>query len=81
MDLNEKPHRNIDIRFIIGVLVVVLIISSVFFIKNSGDNNKFASQDTRIDAPKEKAKQTINKDFDFSIKDNSGKEIAKLKYT
>lgn len=62
---------------IIAAAVIVVFFLMVFWLSSAGKSTSVS----QVAAPVPLAKQQINKDFNFSVKDNTGKEITKIKYT
>lgn len=65
--------------FIVLFIIVVLI---AILVKNilQGALRSNSSSDVRVQLQGAKAKETLNKSFDFSVKDDKGKEFTKIKY-
>jgi hypothetical protein len=68
---------------IVGIVVVGLVIylfTNVFFSSNVNQSG-LMSEDQRVNVKSAKASQEFNKEFLFPLKDQSGKEVSKLKIT
>ena len=62
------------------VLGVIIFVGILFVFKNATNTNTNSASSQKPSAPIVKAKQGINKEFNFPIKDVDGKEISKIKY-
>ncbi len=70
----------------VGIVVVVVIFIIIALAKAVGGSNSHSvlstnSSSGKAEIKKPKATQQINKDFVFSLKDDAGKEVSKIKYT
>jgi hypothetical protein len=63
---------------------VVVIIVAVLLIRNATGTTSaspvLGANDKRVDIQKPKAQQEINKDYNFPLKDQTGKEVSKFTY-
>lgn len=63
-------------------VIVVLVLMAVSYYAGGKFSTKSSSATTTdLQAPVAQSIETLNKNFQFSLKDNSGKEISKIKYT
>ncbi len=68
---------------IVGVVIIVILFlawSNMSDRSTGGSSVTAASNDKRVDIKKPKAVQTLNRTFEFPLKDQAGKEVSKLKY-
>lgn len=91
LDTVNKQHaarnglRKLKKSFFLPLGVVLLVLIGVIaFILSSNNNqsptNVLGANDQRIEVRQALAKQTIDKNFSFPLKDSSGKEVSKVKY-
>lgn len=68
---------------IAGVVVVLLLLLIGFFAlrKTSQSSGLTSTADNKISLQKPKATQSLNKDYTFSLKDETGKDVSTFKYT
>lgn len=87
--INRKKMRRFFrnssmLPFIIVGVVIVAILAFAWFNRSDGTSSgspiTAASSDKRVEIKKPKAAQNINRTFEFPLKDQSGKEVSKLKY-
>lgn len=78
MGKNIFKNKFLFFSGVIGIFLVVIIVMAV---KNSVKTETTVSGDSRPSVEKPLAVQTINKTYSFPIKDTSGKEVSKFKYT
>lgn len=64
---------------ILIIIAVIVVAGIIFLVKTTSQNTQPASSAKPL-APTIIANQNINKEFDFPIKDASGKELSKIKY-
>lgn len=66
---------------LLGVLIVLFLVF-VIGIKRiqSASTHVSTFGGEKIEAPQPKAKQTLNREFSFSLKDDKGKDISKVRY-
>lgn len=72
--------RNIRRNHIVYAVVAILIVISFWAGRQLGPNANIGLSDNRTEAPKAIATQNLNKEFKFSLKDDKGKEVAKISY-
>lgn len=69
---------------VVGIIVAIVIIFSITNMASKSSTSVSAqsssNSDGRFDIKKPLASQTLNKQFEFSLKDENGKEVSKLKY-
>ncbi len=66
---------------VIAIVLGVVIFAGILFVfKATANTSANPSSSQKPSAPIVKAKQNINKEFNFPIKDTEGKEISKIKY-
>ena len=73
--INFKLPKN---KFLI--VVVIILIAFSFLLGGKFTKNSSGVVDQREDAPKAKARQLLNKEFRFPLKDDKEKEVSKIKY-
>lgn len=64
--------------------IAVIFVVSILFKAVTGANSSTvlsANESEKAESPKAKAEQKVNKDFTFALKDETGKDVSKLKYT
>jgi len=66
---------------IMVAVLVLLILGGVYLFSNSVKSSIKAKSDQKAEIPDAKARQIIARNFDFGIKDASGKEVTKLHYS
>lgn len=68
--------------FILPLVIILLLLGVIVVLtfKNANSANT-AGTDERVNVQPAKAKETLNKEFTFPIKDANGKEVSKIKYT
>ena len=65
----------------VSAVVLVVLIGSAFYIGLSKtDSVSLSYSDTRPDASIAKARQVLNKEFDFPLKNEKGKVVSEIKY-
>lgn len=73
--------RNIRRNHVFYAFVVVALVTSFLLGRTMGPDSSFSlSSDNRTQAPKPLVTQTLNKEFRFPLKDNSGKEVSSISY-
>lgn len=77
--MNKYFHKSYIMPgvLVLGAILVVYLIGNVF---RSNGASIITGGDGRISVNKAKAKQEINKEFLFPIKDEKGQEVSKLKF-
>ncbi len=86
-------YRNLDFRrkltffhnkklIIAGVLIIVAIFA-IFILKNTllANRGDKTPDDSRISFPEAKARQDINRNFSFPLKNQKGEEVSKIEYS
>ncbi|MEK7559138.1 MAG: hypothetical protein AAB521_02425 [Patescibacteria group bacterium] len=77
------PNRNFrnrnTSRFLFLIIAVVLLTLS-FYLGKSLNQNSTSYKDDRPPQAATKARQILNKEFEFPLKDDKGKDISKVKY-
>ena len=66
-------------RFFLFLIVIALLIFS-FYLGKSLNQNSISYKDDRPLPAATKARQILNKEFEFPLKDGKGKEVSKIKY-
>jgi len=67
-------------KFIIIGIIVVLAVLGIFKLINRKDTQTAMANDTRADVQLAKATMEINREFQFPLLDDRGKELTKIKY-
>ncbi len=82
-NLQRKIRRSTYLPFaVVGVIVFLLLVWSVRSLTNQSTTQTVAGENSnRVKLEEPKAKQIINKTYEFPIRDAKGKEVSKIKYT
>lgn len=82
----HEAHRGIALKkykkyLPIALLVIIVLAAVVAAVRNAAKPAPQPSASARIAVDTPKAQETLNKDFTFPLKDASGKDVSKIKYT
>jgi len=72
--------RNIRRNHLVYAAAVILLIITFLIGRSFGNDSSPFPADDRTEAPKPIATQVLNREFKFPLKDDSGKEVAKISY-
>lgn len=77
LDIKRTPLSKNFLLGIGGLILIGLVFYGGSKISSVGSTG---SSDERVEAPVPLSTQTLNKSFDFPLKDQSGKEVSKIKF-
>jgi len=76
--------KNVNSKFppgkVLTIIAVLVLLVVSYIVGGKSSQNVSGAQDQRVDAPRSRAKQLINKEFLLPLKDDKNKEIEKIKY-
>ena len=82
---NKNFQKFMQKPFLIPVVIAVALVIIILFLtlRNVGGSNQpvLGSSDPRVAIAPAKASQELNKTFSFPLRDGTGKEVSKVKYT
>lgn len=76
-NMNRLKLRNDLMRFLPFIIIGVFLLAGLYIL---GDSLTKGSNDIRAEAPVAKARQGLNKQLEFPIRDQEGKEVSKVRY-
>lgn len=76
----RKPNLPVSKNVVFVILGILVLFAIVFIVKANKPSSISTVVSNKPQAPAVKATQLINREFNFPIKDASGKEISKIKY-
>ena len=65
------------------IIIALLILAIVWIVMHSGiikSNSTLAGEDQRVQLQPPLATETLNKEYAFSLRDSTGREVSKIKY-
>ncbi len=73
--------HSLFLPLIIGLFIIIIASLVITGLSKSQPKTVAGTQDNKIEIQKSKASQELNKEFLFPLKDATGKEISKLKFS
>ncbi|HVZ59128.1 MAG TPA: hypothetical protein VG935_05235 [Patescibacteria group bacterium] len=81
---STKTSKNLKkLSIPVAVVIIILILLAVFSLRKSHQTTTSATASNsleKVSLPGPKASETVNKNYDFSLRDANGKQVSTFKY-